>query len=188
VLEITSDNQIISGQYSIFLVNFICWFVGNQATGWIPQSNFEVWAPPYLYLPAKKVQNVFIICLLVGCMKHTWSLFYFTINSLYMILWHHYTTFGTAPCITLVYGYKTGNCGTGQIMLWQANYYFNHQTLWQVIIYTLFQALLVSILDDCNCFYYSACAFFTLWQWFLMDILTGIQWTIWQKFVTGVEL
>jgi len=162
VLKITFDNWTISKQYCIFLVNFtfvrtlcldnsetageqpykdsalhkvICWwFVGNhQPQGWIPQSKFEVWTPAYLYLPAKKMQNEFIICLLalsLTCGMHE--------THLKPVLLHHkQSVHDVMTYFWLVYG----NCGTRKIVLWQVNYHFN-QTLWQIIIHTLFRALL----------------------------------------------
>ena len=108
------------------------WFVGNHKpqSGYLNQSlRFE---------HAMKVQNVYVICLLVfpltcGMCETDLKPFYFIINRCYdlatlLLVLHH------------ILSWCVGKTGTGQIMLWQVNYHFS-QTLWQVIIHTLFWAL-----------------------------------------------
>ena len=127
VLEITSF--LLLSRHCVWIMQNTTSLLGSSLTKavhyindglWATTSRIlKVWTPPYLYLPVMNVQNVFIICLLLlplTCGTHlkawvcTWC---YDIDTLLLVLFH------VLPwCMG-----RTGNCGTGQIMLWQVNYY-----------------------------------------------------------------
>ena len=117
--------------------------------GYLNQSlRFQVWTP---YLPAVKVQNVFMICLLMlplTCGMHE--------THLKPVKLHHKQCAYDAITLLHYFWYYPGVwvkleiAVQGKLCLWNVNYRF-YQTLWQIIFHTLFQALMYAWMCVCVC-------------------------------------